>query len=142
MLSKWGSTRGIETTSSNSEYDMKHIWTSRGGPRRNSIELLLPTVFLSSGTIRIGSGCASSLLAESMTIRIPASENVASGAVQNQEECCLVVLVSAAGCSEVAHAALVSGPAGSVDFLAHPIPLRKNLLSQVKGSIGHPNPDL
>lgn len=75
-----------------------------------------------------------------MTIHIPASENVASGAVQNQEgkQCCLVVLVSAAGCSEVAHAALVSGPAETVDLLAHPIPLRKNLLSQVKGSVRLP----
>lgn len=63
-----------------------------------------------------------------------------TGAVQNQEgkQCCLVVLVSAAGCSEVARAALVSRPAGTVDLLVHPIPLRKNLLSQVKGSIGHP----
>ncbi len=50
--------------------------------------------------------------------------------------------VSAVGCKEMAHEALVLGPTGDAGGTAWPITLRRDLLSQASDSIWHPKEDM
>ncbi len=133
------SSRGMEVTPRVGSDDLEPLRGSRSGFIRYERECTLPVVLLSV-PLPAGRGRAHSALADSQALCVSSSDqDIASGVMQDQGG----ASVRHTHSSELAEPALVSGPDRAADSPPPwPIPVRRDMLSQVDGSVWHPNPEL
>ncbi len=131
------SSRGMEVTPRVGSDDLEPLRGSRSGFIRYERECTLPVVLLSV-PLPVGRGRAHSALADSQALCVSSDQDIASGVMQDQGG----ASVRHTHSSELAEPALVSGPDRAADSPPWPIPVRKDMLSQVDGSVWHPNPEL
>ncbi len=127
----------MEVTPRVSSDDLEPLRGSRGGFIRYERECTLPVVLLSV-PLPVGRGRAHSALADSQALCVSSDQDIASGVMQDQGG----ASVRHTHSSELAEPALVSGLTELLIAPPWPIPVRKDMLSQVDGSVWHPNPEL
>lgn len=110
-----------------SSHDMGHIWKSRGGSVCLRGEHTLPALLLIDSNVL-----------ERPQICIYSSEAATPSTTENQGK----TVVSTSGSTQMAQPAMVSRADGIIGGLPWAVSLRRNLLSQARGTIWHPSTEL